>query len=35
LVRKEGGMAVLYVGASDAEGHKIEIPDPFLEYEQL
>ena len=35
LVRKEGGMADLYVGASDAEAYKLEIPDPFLEYEQL
>jgi hypothetical protein len=35
LVRKESGLADLYVGASDAEAYKIEIPDPFLEYEQL
>jgi hypothetical protein len=35
LMRKEGGVAELYVGASDAEAYKIEIPDPFLEYEQL
>jgi hypothetical protein len=35
LLRKEGGLAELYVGASDAEAYKIEIPDPFLEYEQL
>ena len=35
LLRKEGGMAELYVGASDAEAYKILIPDPFLEYEQL
>jgi hypothetical protein len=35
LVRKIGGLAELYVGASDAEAYKIEIPDPFLEYEQL
>jgi hypothetical protein len=35
LVRKMGGLAELYVGASDAEAYKIEIPDPFLEYEQL
>jgi hypothetical protein len=35
LMRKEGGVAELYVGASDAEAYKIEIPDPFLEYERL
>jgi hypothetical protein len=35
LVRKEGGLAELYVGASDAEAYKILISDPFLEYEQL
>jgi hypothetical protein len=35
LVRKSGGLADLYVGASDAEAYKIEIPDPFLEYEEL
>ncbi|BBH24261.1 hypothetical protein Back11_56060 [Paenibacillus baekrokdamisoli] len=35
LVRKEGGMAALYVGASDAAAYVAEIPDPFLEYEQL
>jgi hypothetical protein len=35
LVRKMGGLAELYVGASDAEAYMIEIPDPFLEYEQL
>lgn len=35
LVRQSGGLADLYVGASDAEAYKIEIPDPFLEYEQL
>ncbi|MBW4079933.1 DUF1861 family protein [Paenibacillus sp. S150] len=34
LVRKAGGMAELYVGASDAEACRILIPDPFLEYEQ-
>jgi hypothetical protein len=35
LVRKSGGLADLYVGASDAEAYKIEIPDPFLECEEL
>jgi hypothetical protein len=35
LVRKAGGLADLYVGASDAEAYVIQIPDPFLEYEQL
>ncbi|OME45363.1 hypothetical protein BSK59_32715 [Paenibacillus odorifer] len=34
LVRKTGGLAELYVGASDAEAYRIEISDPFLEYEQ-
>jgi hypothetical protein len=35
LVRKNGGLADLYVGASDAEAYVIEIADPFLEYEEL
>jgi hypothetical protein len=35
LVRKKGGLADLFVGASDAEAYVIEIPDPFLEYEAL
>jgi hypothetical protein len=35
LVRKSGGLADLYVGASDAEAYLIEIADPFLEYESL
>ena len=35
LVRKGGGLADLYVGASDADAYVIEIPDPFLEYEEL
>ncbi|MBB6671981.1 DUF1861 family protein [Cohnella nanjingensis] len=35
LVRKPGGLADLYVGASDAEAYRIEIEDPFLEYERL
>nr|WOZ50631.1 AncX [synthetic construct] len=34
LVRKEDGTAELYVGVSDAEAHRITIPDPFLEYEK-
>lgn len=34
MVRLPGNMAALYCGVSDAEGHKILIPDPFLEYEQ-
>jgi len=33
LVRGKDGNAVLYVGVSDAEAHKITISDPFLEYE--
>lgn len=35
IVRKAGGLADLYVGASDAEAYWIEIADPFLEYERL
>ncbi|TVX98255.1 DUF1861 family protein [Cohnella terricola] len=35
LVRKSGGLADLFVGASDAEAYRIEIEDPFLEYERL
>jgi hypothetical protein len=35
LVRKAGGLAELYVGASDAAAYQIEIPEPCLEYEQL
>lgn len=34
LVRGEQGRAVLSVGVSDAEAYRIEIPDPFTEYEQ-
>ncbi|WP_379142137.1 DUF1861 family protein [Paenibacillus sp. sgz500992] len=34
LVRGEQGRAVLSVGVSDAEAYRIELPDPFLEYEQ-
>jgi hypothetical protein len=33
LVRGADGRAVLSVGVSDAEAYRIEIPDPFLEYE--
>jgi hypothetical protein len=35
IVRKAGGLADLYVGASDAEAYRIEIVDPFMEYERL
>jgi hypothetical protein len=35
LIRKEHGRAELSVGVSDAEAYRIEIPDPFLEYEEL
>ncbi len=34
LVRGDNGRAVLSVGVSDAEAYEIEIPDPFIEYEQ-
>jgi len=34
LVRKGDGTADLYAGISDAEAHKITIPDPFLKYER-
>jgi hypothetical protein len=34
LVRLGGGKACLYTGVSDAEAHRIVIPDPFLEYER-
>ncbi|ETT48087.1 hypothetical protein C162_16445 [Paenibacillus sp. FSL R7-269] len=33
LVRGEDGRSVLSVGVSDAEAYRIEIPDPFAEYE--
>lgn len=33
LVRRPDGTAVLYVGVSDAEAHRMVIPDPFLKYE--
>lgn len=35
LIREDKGRAVLYVGASDTEAYSLDIPDPFLEYEQL
>ncbi|HEY0829017.1 MAG TPA: DUF1861 family protein [Bacilli bacterium] len=35
LVRRNDGRAELSVGVSDAEAYRIEIPDPFLEYEQF
>ncbi|WP_373228572.1 DUF1861 family protein [Cohnella sp.] len=34
LQRLGDGLAVLYAGVSDAEAHRIVIPDPFDEYEQ-
>lgn len=33
LVRKRDGLAELYAGVSDAEAHRLIIPDPFDEYE--
>ena len=33
LIRKPEGYAKLYCGVSDAQGHMLEIPDPFAEYE--
>ena len=33
LVRRGDGTAELYVGVSDAEAHRIVIPDPFDKYE--
>lgn len=33
LVRKENGRADLYAGISDAEAQKLEIPDPFSQFE--
>ena len=33
LIRRGDGYAELYVGVSDAEAHKIVIPDPFIQYE--
>ncbi|WP_019004758.1 MTP-1 family protein [Cohnella laeviribosi] len=34
LVRRKDGTAELYAGISDAEAHRITIPDPFLKYEK-
>ena len=34
IVRRSDGKADLYVGVSDAESHRIVIPDPFIEYER-
>lgn len=34
LVRKPDGSAELYVGVSDSEAHKVQIPDPFADYEK-
>jgi hypothetical protein len=34
LVRHSDGTASLYTGVSDAEAHRIVIPDPFLTYEK-
>ena len=35
ITRKENGKAVLYVGTGDTEAQKIEIDDPFIEYEDI
>ncbi|NIK78101.1 hypothetical protein FHS15_003239 [Paenibacillus castaneae] len=35
LVRREDGTADLYAGISDAEAHRITIPDPFQKFEGL
>lgn len=35
IIRKGDGVAELYVGVSDAEAHRIVIPDPFDKYEAL
>ncbi|MBP1991855.1 DUF1861 family protein [Paenibacillus eucommiae] len=35
LIRSANGRAVLSVGVSDAEAYQIDIPDPFIEYEQF
>lgn len=35
LVRRGDGTAELYVGVSDAEAHRIVIPDPFDKYEAV
>ncbi|MFW5889533.1 MAG: DUF1861 family protein, partial [Bacillota bacterium] len=33
LIRKDDGLANLYLGVSDVEAYKLEIQDPFHEYE--
>ena len=33
LIRHGDGMATLYCGVSDAEAHRLRLPDPFGEYE--
>ncbi|NLY19413.1 MAG: DUF1861 family protein [Clostridiaceae bacterium] len=33
LIRENNGKATLYAGVSDAEAHRIVIPDPFIQYE--
>jgi hypothetical protein len=33
LIRSDNDRAILSVGVSDAEAYRIEIPDPFKEYE--
>lgn len=35
IIRNNDGTAVLYVGVSDVEAHKIIIPDPFKKYEEI
>lgn len=35
IVRSDNEQAELYTGVSDAEAHRITIPDPFLAYEKL
>jgi hypothetical protein len=35
IIRECDGTAYLYTGISDAESHRIKIPDPFLKYETL
>ncbi|MCK4260861.1 MAG: DUF1861 family protein [Halanaerobiales bacterium] len=34
LIRHKNKLAEFYAGVSDAEAHKIVIPDPFMEYEE-
>jgi len=35
IIRKDNRKAVLYVGTGDTEAQKIEIDDPFIEYENI